>query len=532
MSYIDGLATGLNTTEIIKAMMDVEAIPKVLMEQRRETVQAGLDAFASIRTKTSALRTAAEALAAPAGWRALTATSSDPSAVAVSAGTGAPSGSMSFNVVSLATAMQRSSADTFAGLDAELGGRTITITKGDHTLETTATTLGGLVEEINADTELGVKASVIQVTPGEYRLVLTSSETGTANGFSAVSAGGWSNGFVVTTEAQDAVLDVGGITVTRSSNTITDLVDHTTITLKSTTTSPVTVGVERDVNGLVTKAKALVDALNGALGEIKLRTGYDAENNRRSSLTGDATARSLAQSLTSAMSGVVADNPFGSVGLVGIEMTREGTFTFDEAKFKAAYADDPAAVERLFVPTGSASAGITYEAAGWRAQAGTHEIELRNVDGEWSARIGGEEAAVTVNDDGTLRLAVSALNGRLGGVTVTVSEALAEAATDEYALVGDVTFALGAAKRLVTATNRALDAVNGTLTSAEQSRTNRIRDLNRQIEAFDLRLQKRELRLRQQYTALESLMGQLGNQATWLSGQIAGLQANMGANGK
>jgi flagellar capping protein FliD len=39
-------------------------------------------------------------------------------------------------------------------------------------------------------------------------------------------------------------------------------------------------------------------------------------------------------------------------------------------------------------------------------------------------------------------------------------------------------------------------------------------------------LDKRELRLRQQYTALESLMGQLGNQATWLSGQIAGLQAN------
>src|SRR5690606_14551532 len=114
MSYIDGLATGLNTTEIIKAMMDVESIPRVLMEQRRSTVQAGLDAYSSIRTKTSSLRTAAEALTSTSAWRGLSATSSDTSAVAVSAGSGAAAGSVSFTVVSLATAMVRSSADTFA----------------------------------------------------------------------------------------------------------------------------------------------------------------------------------------------------------------------------------------------------------------------------------------------------------------------------------------------------------------------------------------------------------------------------------
>jgi flagellar hook-associated protein 2 len=527
MSYIDGLATGLNTTEIIKAMMDVESIPKVLMEQRRSTVQAGLDAYSSIRTKTSSLRTAAEALTSTSAWRGLSATSSDTSAVAVSAGSGAAAGSVSFTVVSLATAMVRSSADTFAGLDAELGGRTITLTKGGHTLETTATTLGDLIDEINADTELGVRASALQVTSGQYRLVLTSTDTGTANGFSAVSAGGWHNGFVVTTEAQDAVLDVGGITVTRSSNTFSDLLDGATITLKATTTGPVTVNVARDVSGIASKVKALVDALNGAIGEIKLRTAYDAENNRRSSLTGDATVRSLAQSLTSAVIGVVDGNPFGSVGLVGVELRRDGTFAFDEAKFRAAYERDPAAVEALFAPNATPSEGIGYVASGWRTQAGTHSIELRNVEGTWTARIGGEDATVTVNDDGSLRLAVVATNPRLGGMTVTVNATLAASATDELTVVGEIGYAPGAARRLVTATNRALDAVDGTLTTAEQSRTNRIRDLNRQIEAFDVRLAKREARLRQQYTALESLMGQLGNQATWLSGQIAGLTANL-----
>jgi flagellar hook-associated protein 2 len=531
MSYIDGLASGLNTTEIIKAMMDVEAIPKVLMERRVATVQAGLDAFASIRTKTSALRTAADAVGSSAAWRALTATSSDTSAVSVSAGTGAAGGSLSFSVVSLARAMTQTNADTFAGADADLDGRTLSITKGDHTFTSTATTLDALVAEINADASLGVRGSTIQVQPGQYQLVLRATETGSDNEFS-VGGTGWTDPFAVTTAATNAVLDVGGITVTRSSNTITDLVDHTTITLKAETTSPVTVNVERDVNGIATKVKALVDALNGALGEIKLRTGYDAERNQRSSLTGDATARSLAQSLTSAMIGVVGDNPLGSVGLVGIELKRDGTFAFDEATFKTAFAADPVAVQGLFTPNSTTTAGITFESAGWRAQAGTHAVELRIVDGVWSARIGGEDATVTVNEDGSLRLAVVGTNERLGGMTLKISEGTAASAADEWAAVGEIAYAPGAARRLTTASNRALDAVNGTLTTAEQTRSNRIKDLNRQIDAFDIRLEKRELRLRQQYTALESLMGQLGNQATWLSGQIAGLQANMGSNRK
>ena len=85
------------------------------------------------------------------------------------------------------------------------------------------------------------------------------------------------------------------------------------------------------------------------------------------------------------------------------------------------------------------------------------------------------------------------------------------------------------AKRASTATNRALDSVDGQLTSAEEARKNRIRDINKQVDAWELRLEKRELALRRQYTALESMLGQLSNQAQWMSGQLAGLQANLSA---
>src|SRR5690606_30365432 len=186
--------------------MQVESIPKQLLESKSANIKAGLDSYASIRTKLTAVRTAAEALSSPTGWKPLTATSSNADVVAASAGTGTPGGSITFSVVSLATAMQRSSADTFAGLDADLDGRTLSITSGDHTFDSTATTLAGLVEEINADADLGVRATALQVSPGSYRLVLTAKETGLSGSFTA-SSSGWSNGFAVTAAASDATLD-------------------------------------------------------------------------------------------------------------------------------------------------------------------------------------------------------------------------------------------------------------------------------------------------------------------------------------
>lgn len=525
MSYIDGLASGLDTTTIIKSLMELEARPKMLLEQRKQVVSSGLDAFGSIRTKVQGVRSAAENLASSNAWRALAATSSNPEAVAVSAGTGNPSGSISFSVSQLATSMQRSSADTFSAANADLDGRAIDITRDGHTFSSTATTLDGLVAEINADDDLGVRASVLQVSPGQFRLVLSGTETGVDNAFTVASSG-WSNGFAVTRQAQDAVLDAGGITITRPSNTIDDLLSGTTITLRSETTSPVTVGVERDVDGISGQVAALVEAMNAALGEIKLRTDYDPETNQRSSLTGDATARNLAQSLTRALSGAVSQSDLGSVGLAGIGLTRDGRFEFDAAAFKSAYENDPAAVQRLFVAGAEASEGISFVSAGWRAAPGTHAVEVANDGGVWTAKIGGETATVSVNDDGSLRLTVPSTNERLGGMTLRVSVDQAATAGTELTQVGSIDYEPGAARRLTTATNRALDAVSGTLTSAEQSRETRIKDINRQISAWEIRLEQRELRLRQQYTMLESALGQLGNQANWLSGQIAGLTGN------
>lgn len=523
MSYIDGLASGLDTTSIINSLMQVEAIPKTLLENKATNIKAGLDSYASIRTKVAAVRTAAEALSSNTGWSPLTASSSNSEVVSASAGTGTPGGSLTFSVVSLATAMQRSSTDTFAGLDADLGGRTLSLTKGTHTFDSSATTLSGLVDEINADADLGVRATALQVSPGSYRLVLSAKETGVDNSFTA-SGTGWTGAFDVTTVAKDAQLDVGGITVTRPSNTISDLLPGATLNLKATSATPVTVNVQRDAEAVSTKVEALVKALNGAIDEIKLRTAYNAETQQRSSLTGDSTARTVAQRMTDAVIAEVEGAALSTVGLAGVELGRDGRFTFDAAEFKAAYADDPSAVQRLFVEGGDTTGGVGFKSAGWRAQAGTYTVEVTENAGVYTATIDGETAEVTVNDDGSLKIAMDTLHERLGGLTLTVDAgSLPVGGTSE---VGTITYAPGTAKRLVSMANRTLDPLDGTLTSAEDSRKARIKDIERQVEAWELRLDKREAALRRQYTALESMMGQLANQSTWLAGQLGSLSAN------
>jgi flagellar hook-associated protein 2 len=64
---------------------------------------------------------------------------------------------------------------------------------------------------------------------------------------------------------------------------------------------------------------------------------------------------------------------------------------------------------------------------------------------------------------------------------------------------------------------------SNTVTATITSRTNQIDSLNLQIDNWDVRLAARQTALSKQYADLETALGNLKNQSTWLSGQLAGL---------
>jgi flagellar hook-associated protein 2 len=87
----------------------------------------------------------------------------------------------------------------------------------------------------------------------------------------------------------------------------------------------------------------------------------------------------------------------------------------------------------------------------------------------------------------------------------------------------DVVGVDGIGARLAVLANRASDEATGTLISLAKGQDTRAEDLQDQIDAWDLRLELREKTLTAQFSAMESMLGTLQNQMSWLSSQINSL---------
>ena len=81
----------------------------------------------------------------------------------------------------------------------------------------------------------------------------------------------------------------------------------------------------------------------------------------------------------------------------------------------------------------------------------------------------------------------------------------------------------GVAQRLLALAKKATDTTGGTLTLLAKSQDSAATALQDQIDAWDIRLALRKETLTRQYTAMETALGTLQNQSSWLSSQISSL---------
>jgi flagellar hook-associated protein 2 len=375
---VDGLISGLQTSDLITKMLDIERAPQKLLQNQQTALQKAITAFQSLNTKFSALATAAKTitgdiLAPNTSWKAVTATSSDATRVAVSAQPGAAAGSLTFTVNQLATAAGTFSTGTTASTtDVVTNQSSLNLTKNGvtTTLAVGTGTLAEIVTAVNG-ANAGVTAAAVQVSPGAYKLQLTSTTTGAddgagialtrTNGNNAVNTSSF--GSMTVNAGTDAKVYVGpagsGYTISRSSNTISDLVPGATLTLlKADPTTPTTVTLAGDPNAAADAVGKLVDSVNAIFGQIKLDSAYNTTTKVGGAFTGDPLARSLQQQLASAATNAVGGNALGSPGLAGVSITRDGTLAFDKTKFLAAYAKDPAAVQAVLGAGTAASPGV------------------------------------------------------------------------------------------------------------------------------------------------------------------------------
>ena len=221
--------------------------------------------------------------------------------------------------------------------------------KASVTRTTDGATLSDLAAAISAaGGPAGAQAIDLGSGTDPARLIVTASDTGTANALTTVLSGfsGLETGLTDLRPAADAKIHLGTLVATRSSNTINDLLPGVTLNLaKAAPNTDVTVNVASDGDGVAAKVKALVDALNGLTTTVRKHTAYDATTKKGGALTGDASARSLTSSLFTATGGTLPTGTYTALTQLGVSTTSAGGYTFDEAKLRTALSSDTAATE-------------------------------------------------------------------------------------------------------------------------------------------------------------------------------------------
>ena len=342
MTFIDGIASGLNTTEIIDALMAVERLPQQRVEARRERSREAAEQLGSIRTSVNNLRNTAADLRLGSGWNRLVGTSSNES-VQVEATSGGFTGSLTFRVDSLATKNVIYSNNTAASLD---------------TVLSSGATLAQEVERINGDRDLNYVAVAIDTGTG-YRLQLAAKEGGAGSAIeldtTTASNMAGLGGSTTLTEGSDAQITFEGdnpYSITSTENTFAGIMPGVNVTVSEVTTGPVTVSVEHDYEQLADSVGAMIEQFNELKTTMADATRVDPNLETQVPLAFNSNVRRSEQGLLDAFVDLVDDSPLDTASLVGVNLQRDGTLSFDREKFLQAATEDIDAVTRLFIAPG------------------------------------------------------------------------------------------------------------------------------------------------------------------------------------
>lgn len=359
-----GVGSGLDLDELLESLQEVEEQKVTVIENKITAYKAKSTAY---DTLSSALTTLSEATAKLSSADIYNSKSvSTNTAFTATATSSATAGSYSIYVTQLATAQSLVSEAQTSKSDAlSTSASTLTITVGDTStdieLSADNTSLTGLVSAINS-ADAGVTASIIQSGDSSYQLVVTSNTTGEASTITLSSTDSTLNGIIGTdamteaVEAQDAIVSVNGVTVTRSSNTITDVPSEgVTLTLTAESTSKETLTISTSTDELTEAINDWVDAYNSTLTTFSTLTAYtdDDDSTNDGALLADSVLRGIKNKLKSLVNSS-QDGNYSVLSQLGISFsTSTGRLTIDDDALSEALSSDSDAVKDFFMGDGT-----------------------------------------------------------------------------------------------------------------------------------------------------------------------------------
>ena len=183
-----GLASGLDTSSIISQLTNTAQIPITNLNKQITGYNSQTADWQALNTNLAALQSAVKTLSNQSTLNVPSAASSNALAATITAQVGATLGSHSLTVSQLATAQEVVSAPVSSGTTAL--GRTGSFTLNGKSVQiNTSDALSDVASKINA-AGAGVTANVVNVGTNDYRLTLSSTQTGAANSIAAADGSG------------------------------------------------------------------------------------------------------------------------------------------------------------------------------------------------------------------------------------------------------------------------------------------------------------------------------------------------------
>ena len=313
--------------------------------------------------------------------------------------------------------------------------QSLTLSVGDKSVDIkvgASTTLEDIINQINDGAGDAIKASIVN-TGGEngYKMILQSKESGEKNqikfsvkgdqadgakavlsalGFNATETAvkddkGTTTGFDFSLDftkseakqlqkAQDAKFNFNGIDITRSSNSVDDLIIGVTFNLnnvdeKNSTTgalkeSVITIG--KDTDAVVKSLKSMVTAYNDLISNISTATSYDRENGVAGTLNGMSEITGIKRKLQNLFESSNSDGK--SLQSFGFSFTEKGVLSVDESKLKDTISKDYEGFKSFFTNS------TEYKNAGVFGKE-TININLKDISGK--LKINGKEIQIDLN---------------------------------------------------------------------------------------------------------------------------------------
>jgi len=318
--------------------------------------------------------------------------------------------------------------------------------------------------------------------------------------------------------------------ISRSSNTVGDVISGVTLHLHDTTTGE-EITLTRDIQSVKSKLSSMVSAYNAAVTYIKERTGYNDVLKTAGVLMGDYIVSTISSQLLTPLisrtSGFIVDiDTFLLPGQIGLELDKDGVLSLDTNVFDEAIAKDYMDVLAIIGAdkTGSSDSNTIefYSASSKYTTAGSYRVK---VEYDGSGDIDKAWIKLSSEDDSRYREATISGNVISGdstfddngdtvypenGLQVTVPT------TGSSTIYATVRVKQGFTGAIEDAIDRMLKASSGTIQIDREHVDDIIENIQERIEDEEYRLTKKEDRLIARFARLEKTLALIQQQMSVL----------------